>query len=868
MFCGRAPIGYFDKTGYFLFFGSLQVDVSQDSGFLEVFVDETGGMLCGLLGRLPGENKEHGSPLLNLRTPGLLNAPNQTKCSDPPPRPSEETRLLLARAKPRVKLRELRRRRRLLAKLRTQETTMVERKAGDRAGSEDDEDGGSLLRMSENSLNLCLLGAAVGGMTLGWHIRNHGVSARLLQLIDFPGELYMRMLECLVMPVVASSIVAGLGSVDIMLAGQIGLLAMLYFVVATGMASAIGIGVALVLGPQNEPYCRRQFSSQIDGFLDLLRNLFPDNYLAACLVSSRTHIAPQNDSGLVDDEHIYLVMNDRTNILGLLSVSVMLGAVLSVTASESDSLLNLFVGLSNATVTVSQLTAWVSPVGVFFLVATRLSQMSELHHAFVATRTLLLVSVAALAAYGLGLLPVLYVLVTRKDARHFLRITCVPAMKAFRSASRTESVPGTIEALEDLAGLEPRVVRFVIPVGANVSMSGTAVVAAATAVVIARLDGIDLGAVEAVIIGTTVVLASLGAASIPNSSVLTVLMILMALQVSSRNISLVFVIDWAVDRFRTTVNIYSDSVGSAIVQQFSPLETLEDSVEETSAFQAQAVPKPVPPPPKPKPEPEPSGSGSRPEGEPNREAAEEPKLLSGGWIRRRLSRFPGFPRRRKGTRAEGALWTPSSTSSASSRASTSRGVLLPPSDGSVGAPAEIAVAMAHANDADYGGKASPLPQGIAVVGGWPTAGFRPFEASDAPPSFTASTQDGRDDKQAETAPITCTAAADGTGSLGDVSSGRSRRHRHQRRRTKEAKNAADKALRRSSKAGAHPPRPRRSKKNREKSSLPSAMPDAVSAVPDEALPPLASVDAEHAAPDLGGEASRRSSTGTAARPVV
>ncbi|XP_049275324.1 excitatory amino acid transporter 1-like [Rhipicephalus sanguineus] len=158
----------------------------------------------------------------------------------------------------------------------------VERKAGDRAVSEDDEDGGSLLRMSENSLNLCLLGAAAGGMTLGWHIRNHGVSARLLQLMDFPGELYMRMLECLVMPVVASSIVAGLGSVDIMLAGQIGLLAMLYFVVATGLASAIGIGVALVLGPQNEPCWRRQHV-QIDGFLDLLRNLFPDNYIEACI---------------------------------------------------------------------------------------------------------------------------------------------------------------------------------------------------------------------------------------------------------------------------------------------------------------------------------------------------------------------------------------------------------------------------------------------------------------------------------------------------------------------------------------------------------------------------------------------------------
>ncbi|KAL1438584.1 hypothetical protein MTO96_047942 [Rhipicephalus appendiculatus] len=486
--------------------------------------------------------------------------------------------------------------------------------------------GGSLLRMSENSLNLCLLGAAAGGMTLGWHIRNHGVSARLLQLMDFPGELYMRMLECLVMP--------------------IGLLAMVYFVVATGLASAIGIGVALVLGPQNEPCWRRQHV-QVDGFLDLLRNLFPDNYIEACIRYTYTKMPPQNETGMVDEEVIHVVMDSRTNILGLLSVSVMLGAVLSVTASESDSLLNLFVGLSNATVTVSQLTAWVSPVGVFFLVATRLSQASELDHSFGAMCTLLLVSVAALAAYGLGLLPALYVLVTRKDARHFLRITCVPAMKAFRSASRTESVPGTIEALEDLAGLEPRVVRFVIPVGANVSMSGTAVVAAATAVVIARLDGIQLGAVEACIIGTTVVLASLGAASIPNSSVLTVLMILMALRVSSRNISLVFVIDWAVDRFRTTVNIYSDSVGSAIVQQFTPLEIFEDSGDETSIVQAQAAPKPAVPPPS-KPEPERIVQDTRPKDELNRVAAEEPEVPS-SWFQRRLSMFAGFP-------GQGAAW--------------------------------------------------------------------------------------------------------------------------------------------------------------------------------------------------------------------
>ncbi|KAK8764991.1 hypothetical protein V5799_032399 [Amblyomma americanum] len=378
---------------------------------------------------------------------------------------------------------------------------MVEAKAGGGGRHGSEEEGGSLFRMSENSLNLCLIGAVVGGMTLGWHIRNHGVSGRLLQLMDFPGELYMRMLECLAMPVVTSSIVAGLGSVDILLAGHIGLVAMLYFVLITVMASAIGIGVAMVLGPQREACWRRQRLTQVDGFLDLLR---PSRlgqtlqHLYYFVWYTRLHSLWNT---LADEVLFKVVSESRANVLGLLSVSVMLGAVLSVTVSESDALLNLFVGLSNATVTVSHLTAWFSPVGVFFLVATRLTQLHDMDRAYGVARSFFHVTLVGLAAYGLGLLPALYVLATRQDPRGFLRFTLAPAMKAFRSASRTVSVPDTIEALEDLACLEPRIVRFVIPVGANVSMSGTALVAAATALVLARLDGLEVGLEELLIIG-------------------------------------------------------------------------------------------------------------------------------------------------------------------------------------------------------------------------------------------------------------------------------------------------------------------------------------------------------------------------------
>lgn len=382
-------------------------------------------------------------------------------------------------------------------------------------------------------------------------------------------------------------------------------------------------------------------------------------------------------------------------------------------------------------------------------------------------------------------------------------------MKAFRSASRTESVPGTIEALEDLAGLEPRVVRFVIPVGANVSMSGTAVVAAATAVVIARLDGVELGAVEACIIG---------------------------------------------DRFRTTVNIYSDSVGSAIVQQFSPLETFEDSGEETSVVQTQAAPKPAVPP-QSKPEPEAIVPETWPKDELNRESVEEPEMPS-SWFKRRLSMFAGFP----GQRAAGGAGRKSSVGSASSHGSTSH-VLRPMSQGSTDAdvPHSPRAETSHVNDTEYSGAFSPIPEGITVLGGSPAAVISPRKGTGATPSSATGKQDGHEDQRVETPPITNTAASDGTGAVGDVSSGKGRR-----RRQKKVKEASRKR--------SDYPHPRRSKKSRAKESLSPNMPKAVTVrVPDEV--PTVFHHAVRTIPcDLGSEASLApqfgATVGAAAKPAI
>lgn len=91
-----------------------------------------------------------------------------------------------------------------------------------------------LLQMSDNVLNLLVIAAVCSGIWVGYQLRSSGLSSQLRRYLDFPGELYMRMLQCMVIPLVSSSIVAALGSIDILLAGHIGLLALLYFAIVTG----------------------------------------------------------------------------------------------------------------------------------------------------------------------------------------------------------------------------------------------------------------------------------------------------------------------------------------------------------------------------------------------------------------------------------------------------------------------------------------------------------------------------------------------------------------------------------------------------------------------------------------------------------
>ena len=130
-----------------------------------------------------------------------------------------------------------------------------------------------------------------------------------------------------------------------------------------------------------------------------------------------------------------------------------------------------------------------------------------------------------------------------------------------------DSLPLTIECVEGNNKISNRTASFVLPLGATINMDGTALYEAVAAIFIAQTYGISLGPVQQVVIFLTATLAAIGAAGIPEAGLVTMVIVLNAVGLPIEGISLILVIDWFLDRCRTTVNVWGDAVGAAVVER-------------------------------------------------------------------------------------------------------------------------------------------------------------------------------------------------------------------------------------------------------------------------------------------------------------
>jgi Na+/H+-dicarboxylate symporter len=138
-------------------------------------------------------------------------------------------------------------------------------------------------------------------------------------------------------------------------------------------------------------------------------------------------------------------------------------------------------------------------------------------------------------------------------------------MTSLSTASSAATLPITMECVEENNKVSKRASSFVLPLGATINMDGTALYEAVAVIFIAQSLGIQLELGSLIIIFLTASLAAVGAAGIPEAGLVTMVIVLQAVGLPMEGIGIILAIDWFLDRLRTTVNVYGDGCGAAVI---------------------------------------------------------------------------------------------------------------------------------------------------------------------------------------------------------------------------------------------------------------------------------------------------------------
>lgn len=145
----------------------------------------------------------------------------------------------------------------------------------------------------------------------------------------------------------------------------------------------------------------------------------------------------------------------------------------------------------------------------------------------------------------------------RKLPFRYIANMSVALLTAFGTASSSATLPLTIQCLEEKNNIDPRVVRFLAPIGATINMDGTGLYEAVAAIFIAQVREIDLTISEVIGISVTATLGSVGAAGIPQSGMITLIMVLDMIGLPKDEIALILSIDWLLDRYNTKTEFFT-----------------------------------------------------------------------------------------------------------------------------------------------------------------------------------------------------------------------------------------------------------------------------------------------------------------------
>ena len=402
------------------------------------------------------------------------------------------------------------------------------------------------------------------GLVFGIVAAAQGWSAFTSAWIAPWGQIFLRLLLLIAVPLVLASLITGVASLsDMKKLSRIGGKTIAIYMATTVVALIIGLVLVNVMKPgASVPQDMREklettFAEQAESGME-----------TAARAAERGPLDP-----LVDmvPGNVFLAASNNRNMLQIVFFAIFAGiALLMIPKEKARPLLDFFDSLNDMIIKMVEIIMLAAPVGVFALIADTitsiagddLAQILELLGAlgFYCIVVLLGLILHTTLTYGSMIL-----LLTPRSIKEFVRALTPVQLVAFSTSSSGATLPVTMERVEKELGVSEEVSSFVLPLGATINMDGTGLYQAVAAVFIAQTIGMDLDLSAQLTIVFTAVLASIGTAAVPGAGIIMLVIILESVGVPSAGIALILGVDRILDMCRTVTNVTGDATVATVV---------------------------------------------------------------------------------------------------------------------------------------------------------------------------------------------------------------------------------------------------------------------------------------------------------------
>lgn len=391
---------------------------------------------------------------------------------------------------------------------------------------------------------------AVSGLLLN-HLAlpaTHGIHITLSLI----GQIFMNGLKLLVIPLVVSSIIVGISSIGDEI-GRMGGNTFAYYIgssicailvgvscinlIQPGLINGMPLGTQLALPAETAGALSKVQDKSLTDVLDLFLNLVPANIFSAAT---------------------------EGNMLGLITVSLLYGFFLGRLPDDLKSTqIRFWTGTQQIMIRITHVVLAFAPFGVLALIASTLASTG-----FAALFPMLwffLSVLLGLAIHMFGTISLFLWQIARVSPWQHLKAMTPALLTAFSTASSNATLPVTLRALRERAGVSEKVSGMSAPLGASMNMDGTALYECAAALFLAQAYGVELSFAQQLTVVLIALLTAFGMAGIPAASLVAIAVILGAIGLPLEAIGLLLITDRLLDMCRTAVNVYSDSVAAVFV---------------------------------------------------------------------------------------------------------------------------------------------------------------------------------------------------------------------------------------------------------------------------------------------------------------